>query len=121
MSKQVKRLDKQTDADRGVEPESLVADNTYVWNVFSDIVGYRRNDVVGSYQNGNLLRLRPLIQQHGDGVGKLGERLRLIVFRGQQSDVDQPVFITFFRHILAYVGIGVLEFIWLMYKTKTKL
>ena len=109
MGKQVKRLDQQTDADRGIEPESLVADNIYIWNVFSDIVGYRRNDVVGSYQDGNLLWLYPLIQQHGDGVGKLDESLRLIVFRGQQRDVDQPAVIAFLRHFLRDVGIGVPE------------
>ena len=49
MGKQVECLNQQTDANRGVESECLIANDVYARNLLADIVGYQWNGVVRTH------------------------------------------------------------------------
>ena len=62
VGEQMQCLNKQTNTDRGIEPECFVADNMHLGNLFADIVGYHGYHAVGSHQDSYLLRFHPMGQ-----------------------------------------------------------
>ena len=68
MGEQVKSLYKQANGHGGVEPESLVADNADVGQMFGEIVGDQGDVVVSAHQDSHLVGRYSHCLELADGI-----------------------------------------------------
>ena len=107
MGQQVQGLDNQIDGDGGIKSESLVADNSDVGMPVGEIVCDKRYVLVGTHENGHVLKACSLFAEGPDGCGYPVQRLLFVVLGRQQADRDKASWRMVVRRLLDDVLISV--------------
>ena len=91
VGEQMEGLNHERAGCRGIQPESLVANNTHIGQLQGEIIGNGRYHAFAAYQDSYLLRCNSLVHQHPDGIFQFHQYLLLIVIARQEADADQTL------------------------------